>query len=89
MDYYAVERRGWPPDLYFRDVSPEAEVGDDPAHQHNHQLTQEQQEVTHAAIYIHNNLKIVDYLEELLNSFSFIERVFGLKVYGSRLTFLF
>jgi hypothetical protein len=30
-------------------VSPEAEVGDNAAHQHDHQLTQEQQEVAHAA----------------------------------------
>jgi len=30
-------------------VSPETEVGDNAAHQHDHQLTQEQQEVAHAA----------------------------------------
>jgi hypothetical protein len=30
-------------------VSPEAEVGDNAAHQHDHQLTQEQQEVANAA----------------------------------------
>jgi hypothetical protein len=30
-------------------VSPETEVRDNAAHQHDHQLTQEQQEVAHAA----------------------------------------
>ncbi len=37
------------PYLDLWNVSPEAEVGDNAAHQHDHQLTQEQQEVAHTA----------------------------------------